>query len=665
MDNILHIEKNLWDAAKELRSGSEITADQYVNPVLCIIFLKYAQIRFVNAQKEIETEIADLHSDWTDRQKRSYRQSADTFAAHNAIMLPDTAMLNVISKETDDNIHEALKTAVTEIESLKPELQGILPKEEFMKIPANILKQLIDKFNSVELENINEDFIGRIYEYFVNEFAKEGAQESGMFFTPKSLVEVISLIIEPDHGTILDPACGSGGMFLQAAKHCKKHGIKFQEKCSVFGQELKTTTANLCKMNLAVHSINGNIKSGINASTYYNDAHNLLGKCDFVMANPPFNDDISNINDLQSERLPFGVPASGGKIGNYLWLQFFYSFLGEQGRAGFVLASSATTAGETKSKGKEPKESWELSVRRQLIQSQNVDVIISVPGNFFYTVALPCTLWFYDKDKKDEIKDKILFIESGGYYTQVSRNLNEWSQWQRRNIAAIVYLYRGEVDKYQQLISEYVEDVKSKFPELIFKYTLPGEYTHHSLLTAVDIKSKLEKAVSATDVLETLPMFAQYAETIKTECKQYLEYIASADKKERKGIAEQFSTLNGIDKKFNEIKKTVNTALEECSEKIQSQINTISSLEWLYSKFKDGVYSDVPGICRIADLKEVEEKNFSLSPGGYVGIEEKIDEDEIPFKERLLQISEELNALNSQGAELMKRINENMKKILG
>ena len=158
MDNILHIEKNLWDAAKELRSGSEITADQYVNPVLCIIFLKYAQIRFVNAQKEIETEIADLHSDWTDRQKRSYRQSADTFAAHNAIMLPDTAMLNVISKETDDNIHEALKTAVTEIESLKPELQGILPKEEFMKIPANILKQLIDKFNSVELENINEMF---------------------------------------------------------------------------------------------------------------------------------------------------------------------------------------------------------------------------------------------------------------------------------------------------------------------------------------------------------------------------------------------------------------------------------------------------------------------------------------------------------------------------
>jgi len=660
MDNILHIEKNLWDAAKELRSGSEITADQYVNPVLCIIFLKYAQIRFVNAQKEIEHDLEVEHPDWTDRQKRKYREDSDVFAAKNAIMLPEAAMLDFISKKEEKEIHEALKTAVTEIETLKPELQGILPKEEFLKIPGGILKQLIDKFNSVELENINEDFIGRIYEYFVNEFAKEGAQESGMFFTPKSLVEVISLIIEPDHGTILDPACGSGGMFLQAAKYCKNHGIKFQEKCSVFGQELKTTTANLCKMNLAVHTINGNIKSGINASTYFNDVHNLLGKCDFVMANPPFNDDLSNVNDLQSERLPFGVPTSGGKIGNYLWLQFFYSFLGEQGRAGFVLASSATTAGETKSKGKEPKESWELSVRRQLIQSQNVDVIISVPGNFFYTVALPCTLWFYDKDKKDEIKDKILFIESGGYYTQVSRNLNEWSQWQRRNIAAIVYLYRGEVDKYQQLISEYVEDVKSKFPELIFKYTLPGEYTHHSL----DIKSKLEKAVSATDVLETLPMFAQYAETIKTECKQYLEYIASADKKERKGIAEQFSTLNGIDKKFNEIKKTVNTALEECSEKIQAQIDTISSLEWLYSKFKDGVYVDVPGICRIADLKEVEEKNYSLSPGGYVGIEEKTDENEIPFKERLLQISEELNALNSQGTELMKRINKNMEVML-
>ena len=665
MDNILHIEKNLWDAAKELRSGSEITADQYVNPVLCIIFLKYAQIRFVNAQKEIEHDLEVEHPDWTDRQKRKYREDSDVFAAKNAIMLPEAAMLDFISKNDEKDIHEALKNAVTEIEKLKPELQGILPKEEFLKIPGDILKQLIDKFNSVELGNINEDFIGRIYEYFVNEFAKEGAQESGMFFTPKSLVEVISLIIEPDHGTILDPACGSGGMFLQAAKYCQNHGIKFQEKCTVFGQELKTTTANLCKMNLAVHTINGNIKSGINASTYFNDVHNLLGKCDFVMANPPFNDDVSNVKDLQSERLPFGVPTSGGKIGNYLWLQFFYSFLGEQGRAGFVLASSATTAGETKSKGKEPKESWELSVRRQLVLSQNVDVIISVPGNFFYTVALPCTLWFYDKGKKQEIKDKILFIESGNYYTTVSRNLNEWSPWQRRNIAAIVNLYRGEKNKYQQLINDYIEDVKAKFPEMIFRYTLPGEYTHQSLLTAVDIKSKLEKAATAADIIDILPLYSQYAETLKNECKQYLEYIAAADKSERKEIAEKFSTLNGDDKKFNEIKKAVNIALEDCTEKIKAQIDTISSLEWLYSKFKDGEYVDVPGICRIADLKEVEEKNFSLSPGGYVGIEEKTDENEIPFKERLSQISAELNALNSQSIELMAKINADMKEMLG
>lgn len=454
--DIRKLESELWESADLLRQGSKLTSNQYCMPVLGLIFLRYAYGRYKAAEKEIL-------KDRPTRGGRVMPVEASDFAAKSALYLPREAQYDYLvnlpsdiasahlknrSGEEMKSLGEVVNNSMELIENQSEQLKGVLPKS-YTDFSDDLLSELLRIFNNRALDDVGGDIIGRIYEYFLNKFAKNVASDDGVFFTPKSLVKMIVNVIEPKSGILLDPACGSGGMFVQTGDFVNHAGMQANDTMTFFGQEKVEYNAQLCLMNMAVHGLTGVIKSGDEANTFYHDAHNLNGKCDYVMANPPFNvDKVKAESASTADRLPFGMPSVNKKKevsnANYLWISYFYSYLNEHGRAGFVMASSATD-----SSGKDK------NIRESLIQTGHVDVMISVANNFFYTKSLPCTLWFFDKGKPEALQDKVLFIDARNYYTVVDRTLNEWSDWQLKNLNAIVWLYRGDVEKYKALISEY------------------------------------------------------------------------------------------------------------------------------------------------------------------------------------------------------------------
>ena len=456
MINIRKLEAELWESADLLRAGSKLTSNQYCMPVLGLIFLRYAYSRY----KMVETEILKNRPS---RGGLVMPVEASDFAAKSALYLPKEAQYDYLLNLPDDiasacilnkdghimtSLGEVVNNAMRLIEEQSEQLAGVLPKS-YTDFSDEILSELLRIFNNSALDEVGGDIIGRIYEYFLNKFAKNIASDDGVFFTPKSLVKMIVNVIEPKNGILLDPACGSGGMFIQSGDFVNHSGMNANNAMTFYGQEKVEYNAQLCLMNMAVHGLTGVIKSGDEANSFYHDAHNLNGCCDYVMANPPFNVDKVKAESAESAgRLPFGMPAvnKNKEIGNanYLWISYFYSYLNENGRAGFVMASSATD-----SQGKDK------DIREKLVKTGHVDAMVSVGNNFFYTKSLPCSLWFFDKGKSEEIKDKVLLIDARNYYTMVDRTLNEWSEWQLKNLNAIVWLYRGEIEKYHQLIAEY------------------------------------------------------------------------------------------------------------------------------------------------------------------------------------------------------------------
>ena len=404
-------------------------------------------------------------------------------------------------------------------------------------------------------------------------------------------------IIEPKSGVLLDPACGSGGMFIQSGDFVNAAGMNANSTMTFYGQEKVEYNAQLCLMNMAVHGLTGVIKSGDEANSFYHDAHNLDGCCDYVMANPPFNVDKVKAESCESaKRLPFGMPSINKDKevgnGNYLWISYFYSYLNEKGRAGFVMASSATD-----SQGKDK------IIREKLIKTGDVDAMVSVGNNFFYTKTLPCSLWFFDKRKVDAIKDKVLFIDARNYYTVVDRTLNEWSDWQLKNMNAIVWLYRGEIDKYSALLNEY--------------------------------RSALGSDKAFTEQVHEL---SEKAKALRAEAKKAVE---SAEKREKK------KTQEAYDVKLADLTDMLTIAKEA---------------NWLYEKFGDGVYVDVLGLCKVASITEIEEKDWSLTPGAYVGVA-PIKDDGVDFKERMAEILQELLSLQAESNDLMDTISQNMEEM--
>lgn len=604
MLNIRKLETELWESADLLRSGSKLTSNQYCMPVLGLIFLRYAYSRFKTVEAEILKNLPM-------RGGRAMPVEKSDFAAKSALFLPkeaqydyllnlpeDVASANIKDKDGHiiKSLGEAVNNAMQLIEAQSEQLTGVLPKT-YTGFSDEILSELLRIFNNSALDEIGGDIIGRIYEYFLNKFAKNIASDDGVFFTPKSLVKMIVNIIEPKNGILLDPACGSGGMFIQSGDFVNHSGMNANSTMTFYGQEKVEYNAQLCLMNMAVHGLSGKIKSGDEANTFYHDAHNLAGCCDYVMANPPFNVDKVKAETCQSAgRLPFGLPGINKKKeisnANYLWISYFYSYLNEHGRAGFVMASSAT---DSQNKDKD--------IRQKLIETGHVDVMISVGNNFFYTKSLPCSLWFFNKGKADEIKDKVLFIDARNYYTVVDRTLNEWSEWQLKNINAIVWLYRGETEKYKALLNEYRTALGSDKP-----FTAQIE----------EITAKIEK--------------------LRAEAKAAVENAAKRDKK-------------NVQKEYDEKLAGINEAL-----------TTAKEANWLHEKFGEGVYADVPGLCKIADMAEIEAKGYSLTPGAYVGVAQAED-DGVDFEQRMKEIHAELLALQKESNDLMNTISQNLKEM--
>lgn len=416
--NLAELEKKLWSAADELRANSELKSTEYSVPVLGLIFLRYADVRFEQARKEIEGKVSG----------RRTPGKVDYFA-RGVLFLPEAARFSALLKLPEGaDIGKAVNEAMALIEAENPELKGVLPKS-YQQVGNAALFTLLKTFNSIPL-GIEGDAFGKIYEYFLGEFAKAEGQKGGEFFTPTALVKLIVEIIEPFHGRIFDPACGSGGMFVQSAAFVAEHRKKPLEELTIFGEERVAETVRLCKMNLAVHGLSGDIKQG---NSYYEDIHESLGKFDFVMANPPF-----NVNGIDKERIkddrrfPFGMPKTDN--GNYVWIQLFYSTLSERGRAGFVMANSAADARGS-----------ELEIRKALIEARAVDVMVAIGPNFFYTVTLPCTLWFLDKGKQGTPRaDQVLFIDARHIFRQIDRAHRDFTPEQIEFLANIVRLYRGE-----------------------------------------------------------------------------------------------------------------------------------------------------------------------------------------------------------------------------
>ena len=619
MDNkaIKKLEDDLWESADLLRAGSKLTSQQYCMPVLGLIFIRYAYSRF----KKVE---AELMKDRPVRKGRMMPITAADFKEKSALYLPEQAqysyLLNLPENVSAANLTtadgrqlhslgEAVNHAMELIESQSEQLVGILPKE-YTIFSDELLAELLRIFNNNALDDVGGDVIGRIYEYFLSKFAPAVASDDGVFFTPKSLVKMIVNVIEPTSGTLLDCACGSGGMFVQSGDFVNSKGMSANKAMTFFGQEKVEYNAKLCRMNMAVHGLSGVIVSGDEANTFYHDAHNLAGKCDYVMANPPFNGDKVKSEAAQNAgRLPFGIPGvnKSEEFGNanYLWISYFYAYLNEHGRAGFVMASSATD-----SQGKDK------LIRQKLIETGHVDVMVSVGNNFFYTKSLPCSLWFFDRGKQAELHDKVLFIDARNYYTVVDRTLNEWSEWQLKNLNAIVWLYRGEVDKYAALLQEYKEAIY--------------HFTYESADKELD--DILFRYKSYGQLVESLKSFAE------TKRKRSKELIESAEKKN---------------------KKAVQTRWDEFFEWLGELQNIAKEALWLYEKFGEGEYQDISGLCRIADIAEIEEKGWSLTPGAYVGVA-PVEDDGVDFADRMKEIHSELLKLQAESNSLMDTISRNM-----
>lgn len=596
MINIRKLESELWESADLLRAGSKLTSNQYCMPVLGLIFLRYAFSRF----KLVEAEIL---KDRPVRNGQVLPVEESDFASRSALFLPREAQYAYLvdlpenisaagltnrNGQVMNSLGEVVNNAMELVEEQSEQLSGVLPKDYTM-FSDELLAELLRIFNNSALDDVGGDVIGRIYEYFLNKFAKNIAQ--------------------------------------------------------------------LCLMNLAVHGLSGVIKSGDEANTFYHDAHNLDGCCDYVMANPPFNVDKVKAESAQNAgRLPFGMPAVNKNKevsnANYLWISYFYSYLNEHGRAGFVMASSAT---DSQSKDKD--------IREKLVRTGHVDVMISVGNNFFYTKSLPCSLWFFDKGKQEELRDKVLFIDARNYYTVVDRTLNEWSGWQLKNLNAIVWLYRGEVNKYQHLLSQYRQELHRKISALIdFQtesllhemlpefYKKPNEkgYEIKALLNDGNVLNSLEKLrLGLEEFLRlqkaSVAKFAPYLEEnkLKHEIKALIESRAG------KGPA-----------RVRFYVKELKAIIESHEEQIQECVTVLKEADWLYGKFGEGVYADIPGLCKAATLEEIEQKGFSLTPGAYVGVP-PAEDDGVDFHERMTEIHKELLELQAESNRLMETISKN------
>lgn len=534
LEHIEAVEKRLWSAADTLRANSNFAANEFFMPVMGLIFLRHAYSRYLAVKDEV---VKSLPS----RGGKTREPTKEDFSAKGAVFLrPEAQFDYLVSLPDSANRAEAIIGAMESIEADYESLKGVLPKEEYNELDNEILGQLLRKLNPEELKKMSGDVFGRIYEYFLTQFAGTKAHDGGEFFTPVSLVSFIAKVLETDSGIVLDPACGSGGMFVQSARVVARQNQNPTEKLTFFGMEKNATTIRLAKMNLAVHGLEGNIAKAI---TYYEDPHELVGKADFVMANPPFNVDEIDADKIKNDpRLPFGLPSVNdkGKVsnGNYVWISYFYSYLNEHGRAGFVMAAGAESAGR-----------GDALVRQKLVETGDVDIMVSIRSNFFYTRSVPCVLWFLNRAKRtEEQKKHVLMIDARNVYRKVTRKINDFSPEQEQNLLAIVWLYRGETARYRELLAAYRKNGEEEAAAWLEERFPDGRYRDvEGLVKAVSLDE-----IAANDWSLTPGRYVGVAETDDGE-EDFAERFAALHEELRTLNAEAAKLAKKIDANFKEL----------------------------------------------------------------------------------------------------------------
>ena len=735
--NVQQLENELWEAADQLRANSKLTAAEYAMPVLGLIFLRHADNRFKAYLPEIE---ADIPPQVPAAQREALVKLG--FQGKAAIYLPQGARFDHIANLPQGAaVGEQIDRAMDVIEAEYAVLKGALPRG-YPAFETDLLAELVKIFDRPAIRAATGDVFGRIYEYFLNKFAMSGAQEGGEFFTPPSLVRTIVNIIEPDHGLVLDPACGSAGMFVQTGHFIEEVRHRLANDTVTFhGQEKSDTNTKLARMNLVVHGLDAsNIRQG---NTFYDQVEHLIGQCDFVMANPPFNVDGVDTKKVEGQaspveqggRLPFGLPGTNAKTGaisnaNSLWIQYFYAYLNDTGRAGFVMASSASDAGNK-----------DRDIREKLVKTGHVDVMMAIGNKFFYTRSLPCTLWFFDKGKRtvaregkpQDLRDRVLMLDARNVYHVVSARSHVFTDEQHANLNAIVWLYRGETEKFVALVARYqrqVDEWLAAIPERIAADTaaverlaaqlqafgdgstlaeLNADQPDHARLTQAQIDTfKAELAATQADThtadaiaalltasaqaraavaqadlgshagqsaLQTtldalVPQLKAASKTLETRHKLWLKLLDTAEKSLRARQSKAFDgkvareakrALLAADAKKNDaptVRDAVLDALRQAS-------YFVHQVHWLHSRFAQGLFADVPGLCKAVTIEEISANDYSLTPGRYVGVAAAAAEDEEDFAEKMREIHDELAELNDKAVELARRITSNFEELLG
>lgn len=685
LEHIEAIEKRLWNAADTMRANSNYASNEYFLPVMGLIFLRHAYSRFLGVKDGIEANLPK-------RGGKTRPLSKEDFSQKSAIFLRFDAQFDtlVALKDSDDRA-KAIINAMESIERDYKNLQGVLPKSEYQELDNDVLGQLLRTLNPDELKRVSGDVFGRIYEYFLTQFADQKAHDGGEFFTPISLVSMIANVVEPQKGTILDPACGSGGMFVQSAHFLERMRENPAEKLTFRGLEKNATTIRLAKMNLAVHGLEGDIQKAI---TYYEDPHDLLKKADFVMANPPFNVDEVDADKVKNDpRLPFGLPGvnKGGKVsnGNYLWISYFHSYLGPKGRAGFVMSSQASSAGH-----------GEAEVRRKIIETGDVDVMMSIRSNFFYTRTVPCELWFFDKGKPADRRDKVLMIDARNVFRKVTRKIYDFSPEQLQNLTAIVWLFRGQSDRFIELVQSYLEQtrneaaaIQEKADAFIKGYQSLEDATEPFLKTLPKdspLRESLKERDEATKTcFQTLSEWtARIAKEWKKPCDEKLssqktrlsefEALAAScrdmvkdvdlvfklaarliDVSEKESATRQNASWDG--RAINRREKDLEVLRKDLVDQLKLVAYFERQAHWLMTRFPNAEFVAVPGLCQAVSKNDIEKADWSLTPGRYVGVApEEVDED-FDFEQTLSDIHTELADLNKEAAYLAEKIQVNFK----
>ena len=724
--NVQQLENELWEAADQLRANSKLTAAEYSMPVLGLIFLRHADNRFKAYLPDIE---ADIPPQVPAAQREALIKLG--FQGKAAIYLPEAARFDrIVSLPQGAKVGEIIDAAMDAVEAEYPVLSGALPRG-YAAFEPDLLAELVKIFDRPAIKAATGDVFGRIYEYFLNKFAMSGAQEGGEFFTPPSLVRMIVNVIEPDHGLVLDPACGSAGMFVQTGHFIEdvRHAV-VNDSVTFHGQEKSDTNTKLARMNLVVHGLDAsNIRQG---NTFYDQAEHLIGQCDFVMANPPFNVDGVDTKKVEAQvdeagRLPFGLPGTNAKTGaisnaNSLWIQYFYAYLNDTGRAGFVMASSASDAGNK-----------DRDIREQLVKTGHVDVMMAIGNKFFYTRSLPCTLWFFDKGKPQDLQDQVLMIDARNVYHVVSARSHVFTDEQLANLNAIVWLYRGEREKFIALVARYqrqVDDWLAAIPGCIaadtaavqalaaplkafagqatlaelnadqaedtqisqaqldaFKTELAAAHadTHvaDSIATLLTACTQSRAAIAQADLsdhaaqvalqatLDALaPQLKATAKLLEARHKQWLKLLDTAEKQLRARQSKAFDSKAARDAKrallaADSKKNEAPTVRDAVLDALKQAAYFIHQAHWLHSRFPQALFEDVAGLCKAVSVDDIAANDYSLTPGRYVGVAAVLDDDEDDFAETLRGIHAELAELNDKAVELAGRIASNFEELLG